>query len=474
MKKTAFVFLILAILINPYISVIFFEIPFFSQHYIHQVFAFIASVLLFLLSICFLLINSRYIAFLDTIKTKIGVGNNRLILIATLILFNLFLIYFVRPKLYIIAFPISNDVLLLFIKYTLYFSVFLTILLLFRNQIFDLISLHVICVTLFLVLSFFSLEILLKLFIYQPQISVIYKGKSFRDYMIPDRNLGEKPKPGIIPNLKTTLKGDTVCNVRYTIDSLNRRITLNNGNENTDNHLILFGESWIFGDGLNDNQTLPSILAINTTHYTVYNYGYIASGPQHTLAKIESGSLQKEIKNKKGIAIFHFNYSTQIERLYGSLRVFGYSKNYVFYDMEKENFPRKGTLLNEQPQFYDLLFQLSETNISKVLHLNFPIITDYQLEQCVKFLKKIEREYLKLFPDNQFYILLYPSNPNQVAFNKRKNKIIQLMNAYQLKILDYSNLFIPGEAYTIKNEGHPNFRANTTLAKALIKDLKLN
>lgn len=469
----AFACFIFAVLLNPFISVIVLQISFISKEYIHQIFAFIGSVLFFYLSLYLLFLNEKNLIIIRRLVFKVGLRYNRMILVIFIGTLIMFLNYYLKPQLYVVAFLISNDLLLLLIKYTVYFFIFLEILFLIGNAKIDWLAIHFLALWLFLVICFFSMELVFRYFLTKEKVTSHYSGKSFRDYMQVDKVTGEKLKPGIIPNVKITPAGETICNVRYSIDALSRRITIDSSHNNPSQHLLFWGESWIFGDGLNDDQTLPSIVACNTNKYNVYNYGFIASGPQYALAKIASGTLQKEIKNQRGIAVFHFNYSTQIERLYGSLRVLNYSKNYFFYDMTQIDFPKKGTLLKDQPKLFNLLFQLSETNLAKALQLNLPIITDYQLERSVEFIKKIEVEYLKIFPGNQFYVLIYPCSAQYKVLDARKRKIIKLMLKNRIRFLDYSKLFIPEEAFAIRQEGHPNYKANSVIAKALIKDLLL-
>jgi hypothetical protein len=69
--------------------------------------------------------------------------------------------------------------------------------------------------------------------------------------------------------------------------------------------ILFFGCSYTFGEGVNDDETLPYAVAMKTgQHYQVYNFGYSGYGPHHMLAAIEGGLVDDAIDCRPTHAIY--------------------------------------------------------------------------------------------------------------------------------------------------------------------------
>lgn len=93
-----------------------------------------------------------------------------------------------------------------------------------------------------------------------------------------DPVLGAQPSgPGKFPAYRAN--GDKVIyDVMYTIDQKRRRPTTSNPDGA---RIVNFGDSWTFGEGLNDAETLPQAFA-NLTGAAVVNYGFEGASPAET------------------------------------------------------------------------------------------------------------------------------------------------------------------------------------------------
>lgn len=69
--------------------------------------------------------------------------------------------------------------------------------------------------------------------------------------------------------------------------------------------ILFFGCSYTFGEGVNDDETLPSAVAMKTgQRYQVYNFGYSGYGPHHMLAAIEGALVDDAIDCRPTHAIY--------------------------------------------------------------------------------------------------------------------------------------------------------------------------
>lgn len=102
--------------------------------------------------------------------------------------------------------------------------------------------------------------------------------------------LGYMPNPGQQARFKRVRGGKLIYDVVYTVDGNGLRVSPPQ-EENRENECILFfGGSDVFGQGLNDEETLPYRVGIEMgSRYQVYNFGYKGYGPHHMLAALELG-----------------------------------------------------------------------------------------------------------------------------------------------------------------------------------------
>ena len=82
-----------------------------------------------------------------------------------------------------------------------------------------------------------------------------------------------------------TMQGHTLYTVTYTLDSNGRRVTppANNRSE----CVVFFGDSYTFGEGLDDRETMPWLVGTQSG-YSVVNLGFSGYGPHQMLAALQT------------------------------------------------------------------------------------------------------------------------------------------------------------------------------------------
>ena len=92
--------------------------------------------------------------------------------------------------------------------------------------------------------------------------------------------------------------GETIYNVIYTNDENANRITPNN-NTKSNKCLLLFGDSFTYGEGLNDNETLAFFInETNDKAFRIYNFGLHGYGPHNALALLKSGEVERVLEKQ--------------------------------------------------------------------------------------------------------------------------------------------------------------------------------
>lgn len=98
--------------------------------------------------------------------------------------------------------------------------------------------------------------------------------------------LGLSPvRPGVIHEKKVAANGDVIFDVAYTINGdLTRNVVSGAGPL-----VAFFGDSFTYGAGVNDAETLPQAFAdLSKGGYRVLNFGVSGYGPQQTLRALET------------------------------------------------------------------------------------------------------------------------------------------------------------------------------------------
>lgn len=105
---------------------------------------------------------------------------------------------------------------------------------------------------------------------------------------------GFLPLHGNYTSKKLSRNGDILYDVTYSIGDDGFRITPQS-NDSVQVHINFLGCSFTFGEGLNDNETLPFSLQASNEHISVKNYGMHGYGVHQALRIVETKSLTGDI-----------------------------------------------------------------------------------------------------------------------------------------------------------------------------------
>lgn len=258
----------------------------------------------------------------------------------------------------------------------------------------------------------------------------------------------------------------TVCfDVTYQYDSRGRRVVPNQ--KSSDKHIIFFGGSYAFGEGLNDKDSLPAQTQ-ELSDQKVYNYGLNGAGATFTAAILESEKVKREVPEKKGVAFF---IASDFQKQRGVISTYhDWCWNSPYYDYDKN-----GTIRNSGVQsvsnpklvtLYSWYNKLkSKSNFLRVVDLEFPISNNEDmLQRMVDTLKRAKEVYERQF-DGKFYVVLHPMHNTA--------KLKSFLRKEDVKYLEYNLKWIPdNEAHVCKCNGHPSKAYNSMLAKKMSETIK--
>lgn len=273
--------------------------------------------------------------------------------------------------------------------------------------------------------------------------------------------------------VKVASTGETVFDVTYSTDEYGRRITPGQEGSGRNKHLLLMGCSFVFGIGVDQEDTLPAKVAQQTRSHRVYNFGLPGSSPAHFLELGAEDEFWDGIKEREGAAAFIF-MDDHINRALGTMSVTGNWGQNMPYVVENENglLEVKGTFQTDRAFTTNLYSWLWQSEIVKAFGINLPWkTTQRDFDFIARIYMQIKALYQQRFPNQKFLVVGYPgAHSFAMPFLKRS------FEARGVDYVDNSEFFL--EQYTekpvsIKYDLHPTAEANKIWAPVLAEDLGL-
>ncbi len=285
-----------------------------------------------------------------------------------------------------------------------------------------------------------------------------------------DQNIGYRLKSNSMIHAKRIIDGDTVFDVIYKINKDGRRIVPQDSIIQREKFLLMLGGSYVFGEGLNDNQTTSYYLQSRLEDYEVYNFGLGGYGTNQVHALLHTDSLGKEITQNSGFGIYVF-MDDHVYRNIGSMSHYNlWGKNMPYYFLKGDSLMRAGSFTTGR-KFRSFIYNfLGKSYLLKVFHFDWPSeVGAEDIRLTARLIEASAKEFKRQFPQGRFVVVFYPGS----VFSSSLIKILE-EDAVGIVLLDYLKLFDrSNQKYIIRLDEHPSPLANEVLSQNLIKDLEL-
>jgi len=298
----------------------------------------------------------------------------------------------------------------------------------------------------------------------------VYEGQYLHKdkFFMADELLGISLIPNT--NVKSILSIDDqpIWDVTYGTDEFGRRRTVSTLPNIRSQFALFFGGSFTFGEGSNDNQTIPSVFESVSDRFRAYNYGVPGYGTQQMLAKLQSSSVKYEVNEKSGVLFYIYLEDVHEGRVIGQMNVVnGWANNFPYYKLNKEGKPEyRGTFSTGRPVLSVVYGLLGKSQLVRYLGLNLPNLDAESYLLTAKLIDESRNLFNKQFPDSEFYVVLYPKR-------NAHRKIVPYLEQAGIRYLDYFDLFDPdADGYNFKGDGHPTPKSNQILAQRLVSDIE--
>jgi hypothetical protein len=276
-----------------------------------------------------------------------------------------------------------------------------------------------------------------------------------------DPVLGYGPRAGAIGTSTKILDGREVYRAIYTIDDDALRRTAPAGwTPHGGNCLLFFGDSFTFGEGLDDDASLPWLARDGAgPAWRSYNFGFHGYGPHQMLAAIEAGRVAKTAGACTDRVVVVLQFSEQhAGRALGRA---SWDTDGPWYVLDADGRVRLSGRFDERPKREPILSGRYRPEFLKWLDWRRLFwVTDIDRRFFVGLLTTAHDRLAATFPAAEWHLILLDERPNPLVTTPLERHGISVHPIQSI---------VPGwrpdhPDYSIPGDGHPNRRYNSALA----------
>ena len=210
--------------------------------------------------------------------------------------------------------------------------------------------------------------------------------------------------------------GEIIYDITYSTNENGWR-KIPSSNANSKKCFLFFGDSFTYGEGLNDDETLPFFFGKEMKDYQIFNFGYHGYGPHQALALILSGEVERVLSDKKCESI-----NALYESLIDHIRR---ANGLAWWEQGNKNIPKFKTI-NNQVVWINANKNLKEKNLIHELSLTKYGRKSYLLKMLDMQTYNFKQEY------NELYFAILSTMENELK--------ARLNASFTLFLWDTSNL----------------------------------
>ena len=260
-------------------------------------------------------------------------------------------------------------------------------------------------------------------------------------YLLPHPTLGLVPRPSSTFTHAQVTKDPADSIVRYTMNADAQRITPRV--DAPEGHLMLFGCSYTFGQGLQDTVRVGWSLAERWPSIQVHDLSFMGFSPQQTVDIIESSRLPSGIRPEDevvGLFLFTENHSNSALGDPFSLRWLYSSSRYV---MDHGRAIRRGSFVRTAPVRTGLTKGLQDLGLDGGAAIVQAITSigrskDHGSELVASMCVRMQRSFRRRFPNGRFFVVIFPEERTEIVEHLERSgvPVIDLRDAACLSACD--------------------------------------
>ena len=285
-----------------------------------------------------------------------------------------------------------------------------------------------------------------------------------------DADLGYRLRPGTSVEVTATHAGQPLYRVTYTIDPSGARAT--RGSAPDGPSWMFMGDSYVFGEGLADPETLPAQFAgrLQPPQHVV-NLGVPGYAPNHLVRALETELYDGYVKGKVAAAIFWISPS-QLLRVTGDGSWLTLSPHYELIPGEPPRYT--GSFLAWRLGHpLEGLSYFARSRFAWAMRIERPGLERLQNELFIALLARL-RDLVKE-KWNAPLIVIYDWDDGTLGWQPQFKQVFDAIAAMGMPMVSMHAEIDPRiglPAYTIPHDGHPSALMDREVARALAEKVR--
>lgn len=239
-------------------------------------------------------------------------------------------------------------------------------------------------------------------------------------------------------------------------------------------HFIIAGDSTVFGEGCNDEDTIVAKLAPFESNAHFYNFGMRGGAVHNTMALMESYSWETLIKEKEGVFVYAFENGWMLQRIIGGLDYSSWDNGQSpYYKLENNKLVRQGIF---KDRFFAYWFYrlINTSSWLRKYIIDLPRLNEDHIQLVVELFKRMKLNYSEHFPKGRFIVSM-----RSTAMQIEPQLFVVLKNKLETAGITVISLpervHIAQEVLIPNKDYHPNGKGNLVMAQIYINALtKIN
>lgn len=294
---------------------------------------------------------------------------------------------------------------------------------------------------------------------YNKQTTPSFLGSYTVDGFTPHNYLGYAPKENSKLHSCKIINTDTIYCVQYTLNANAKRVVPIN--DSASKHVLFFGCSFTYGEGVNDEETFTYRLGKLRADLQIYNYAYSGYGPQQMLATLQFENLNKYVNDQEGYLV----YMLMPEHIYRAsgepYYIQGWGSSSPHYAFHGDSLKYYKSHMAWRPIYTSWHRFLGWSGLGNALSMFPKGYKQSDINLTVAICEKAKEQYLSQFPGGRFIVSMFPME--QPEFEVAH--IISTLKNAGIEVWDLNNVIDVTAEFTIANDGHPSNMAHLELAK---------
>lgn len=282
-----------------------------------------------------------------------------------------------------------------------------------------------------------------------------------RSYHVDDNVLGVIPRSNCQVRHQRQFQGKSVIDTVYAIDEHHLRVVVPAGDPAHET-VVFCGCSFIFGEGVADDETLPSRVAQLRPDLRVLNFGFHGYGPHQMLANLESGRIARLCPQPPRVVVYQM-IPDHIGRVVGWIP---YNSHAPRYGWREGHIERLGHH-DDSPWGLRSRRVLLKSGLFGNLLLPH-LMTPGDIELTAAIVSQAAEEMTRQFPGCQFHVLYWTSRGDTTTSALRQALQKHPLNVHVVEELDPE---LAEPRFLIPEDRHPNAEAYARLARCVAETI---